>query len=104
VWGCSNRTQLITCNGKELRITPNLEIALRAVRRLTKRTLLWADAICIDQDNLKERNHQIRLMTKIYSSAKQVLVWLGHSHIAESAFWTAHRLATDSLFAKKGFQ
>lgn len=38
---------------------------------------IWIDSICINQSNIAERNHQVRLMRKIYSSATVVLVWLG---------------------------
>lgn len=40
---------------------------------------LWIDAICIDQSQVKERNHQVAMMGKIYSRAQRVLVWLGRS-------------------------
>lgn len=39
--------------------------------------LFWIDAICIDQANLHERNHQVGVMKSIYSTASDVLVWLG---------------------------
>ena len=38
---------------------------------------IWIDALCIDQENVDERNHQVRQMGNIYRSAKTVLVWLG---------------------------
>ncbi|KAJ8106822.1 hypothetical protein OPT61_g9288 [Boeremia exigua] len=38
---------------------------------------LWMDAICIDQSNGLERNHQVPLMREIYSKTKRVIVWLG---------------------------
>jgi hypothetical protein len=38
---------------------------------------MWIDAISIDQMNTQERNHQVRIMGKIYSSAQKVIVWLG---------------------------
>lgn len=37
----------------------------------------WIDAICIDQDAVFERNHQVRMMSEIYKSATFVLVWFG---------------------------
>ncbi|UPX20767.1 uncharacterized protein EKO05_0010988 [Ascochyta rabiei] len=40
-------------------------------------TPLWIDALCIDQTNLSERNHQVAQMGEIYSSAKSVHAWLG---------------------------
>ncbi|KAK0669124.1 heterokaryon incompatibility protein-domain-containing protein [Cercophora samala] len=38
--------------------------------------MLWIDAICIDQENVAEKNTQVPLMSTIYSQAT-VLVWLG---------------------------
>lgn len=38
---------------------------------------LWADAICIDQKNVKERGHQVAIMRNIYQHASEVFVWLG---------------------------
>lgn len=35
------------------------------------------DAISIDQENVSERNHQVRMMNMIYERAKRVVVWLG---------------------------
>jgi hypothetical protein len=37
----------------------------------------WIDALCIDQTNIAERNHQVQMMGQIYSSSAFVLVWLG---------------------------
>jgi len=38
---------------------------------------LWADAICISQDDFRETNHHIQLMAKNYRSAELVLSFLG---------------------------
>jgi len=38
---------------------------------------IWIDAICIDQQNIAERNHQVRFMGMIYRMAQEVFVWLG---------------------------
>lgn len=38
---------------------------------------LWIDQICIDQNTVEERNHQVGLMSTIYARANRVLVWLG---------------------------
>jgi hypothetical protein len=37
------------------------------------------DAICINQTDTLERNHQVSQMQEIYSDAKEVIVWLGPS-------------------------
>ena len=47
---------------------------------------IFIDAICIDQENLAERNAQVKLMGKIYSEAACVYVWLGpHTDGSERA-------------------
>jgi hypothetical protein len=39
--------------------------------------MVWADAICINQEDVIERNHQVQLMKEIYTKASKVVVWLG---------------------------
>ena len=38
---------------------------------------IWIDALCIDQENISERNAQVSIMDQIYQRAGYVLVWLG---------------------------
>lgn len=38
---------------------------------------IWIDGLCIDQDNIGERNAQVQRMRGIYKKAKQVSIWLG---------------------------
>ncbi|KAI1416522.1 heterokaryon incompatibility protein-domain-containing protein [Hypoxylon sp. FL1857] len=40
--------------------------------------LLWVDAICIDQQNIDEKNRQIPRMRDIYSLASTTVAWLGN--------------------------
>jgi hypothetical protein len=42
-----------------------------------KESLLWIDALCIDQTNHEERASQVKMMGKIYSCAAAVTIWLG---------------------------
>ena len=55
----------------------NLASALRHLRDKELALTLWADAICIDQDNNDEKSVEVQLMAKIYKTASQVIVWLG---------------------------
>jgi hypothetical protein len=52
-----------------LPVTINCEAALRQLRRPGSRRKLWIDALCIDQSNISERNHQVGFMDLIYSKA-----------------------------------
>lgn len=79
VWGNTSNTRLIKVNGQDFNVTENLEIALRTLRHTThgRFRVLWVDAICINQNNVDERNEQVKRMGNVYSSAQQVCVWLG---------------------------
>lgn len=79
---------------KPFLVTPNLYEALNHRRGWklkigTAKTLLWVDAICINQDDLIERNHQVGLVGQIYSKATLVMAWVGTSN--EDA-WIAFKL------------
>lgn len=41
----------------------------------------WIDAICIQQANIRERNHQVAMMGDVYTRAAEVIVWLGAEDI-----------------------
>ena len=43
------------------------------------RNEFWIDAVCINQNDIVERNHQVAQMSMIYARAWRVLVWLGRS-------------------------
>lgn len=38
---------------------------------------LWVDALCINQDDILEKNHQVRYMSDIYEKASKTMIWLG---------------------------
>jgi hypothetical protein len=58
-------------------VRKNLFFALQQLRSAQKTLVLWIDAICVDQNRVEERNHQVRLMRLIYSTTNRVQVWLG---------------------------
>jgi len=77
VWGDAKIRQKIECVEGEFSITANLYQALHHLRQPNSARLIWADAICINQDDIEERNQQVQLMRGIYSRASRVVVWLG---------------------------
>jgi len=77
VWGNPHPPSTILCDGHPQSVTPNLAVALRHLRLPHMIRNVWIDAICVNQDNLKERSQQVRLMSEIYSLAWRVVVWLG---------------------------
>lgn len=68
---------IIECNGFEMAIGLNLHLALCRLRRRDTSRVVWADAICINQDDAEERGQQVSLMGEIFRNAFGVLVWLG---------------------------
>ncbi|PWY76613.1 hypothetical protein BO83DRAFT_462399 [Aspergillus eucalypticola CBS 122712] len=64
---------------------------------------LWVDAICIDQNNMTEKEMQIRNMARIYEQASQVVVWLGEEADNSSQALEAIRVAAEGVFAGEFF-
>ena len=77
-WGEPNEKTNIVCNGKSLRVPINLRDFLRRIRDPKESRILWADSICINQEDLDERGNQVTRMGTIYSNAEEVLIWLGN--------------------------
>jgi hypothetical protein len=80
VWGDpSVKDGSMICNGHQIDITYNLWAALSQIWRIWPEKKLWVDAICINQNDIPERNQQVTMMGAIYSIAQCVVVWLGES-------------------------
>ncbi|KAH8787774.1 heterokaryon incompatibility protein-domain-containing protein [Hyaloscypha finlandica] len=77
-WGDPEVTALIMVDYHVMSVTLNLEKALRQLRRSAQLGEIWIDAICINQADNSEKNHQVPLMRHIYS-ASNVFIWLGES-------------------------
>lgn len=60
-WG-TGTGHTITCKGAKLDIKEHLHRALRAPRRADEDSLLWVDALCINQDALDKRSAQVQPM------------------------------------------
>jgi hypothetical protein len=77
VWGNPNEIVPIFMDDHVLSVTTNLYAALLHLRDRDIARTVWVDAICIDQANQEEKEHQIQFMAKIYGHANRVIVWLG---------------------------
>lgn len=80
VWGDPTNAVTISVDGRNQPVTTNLRDVLRRVRHETEERIFWADAICINQDDLEERASQVKLMTSIFSTAQHVVAWLGNDN------------------------
>lgn len=83
VWGnVAEKRKLFCFNDRTgewqvLYITNNLDQALRALRHKHKILCIWVDAVCINQEDVQEKEKQITFMAEIYERSSQCIVWLG---------------------------
>lgn len=101
VWGSGERDCEITCNGETIFITPNLRTVLQRFRWLHEPRVLWADSICINQQDLGEKGLQIALMGRIYTKAKRVLIYLGSDHNGHAPAAASLLSELDEMVVKK---
>ncbi|KAK3071913.1 hypothetical protein LTR53_007790 [Teratosphaeriaceae sp. CCFEE 6253] len=76
-WGDWREQCAVFVNDRPLAVTASLGRALRQVRSKTAAVTVWADAICINQDDIMERSGQVAIMMDIFAAATRVLAWLG---------------------------
>ena len=78
VWGDPTPTRSIVCDGVVFGVGENCYSALWYLSKKLQGLVIWVDAICIDQEDVREeKGWQIPLMEEIYTKAEQVYVWLG---------------------------
>ncbi|KAK4098184.1 hypothetical protein N658DRAFT_526545, partial [Parathielavia hyrcaniae] len=111
-WADSNMTEItVDEEGQQQRlpVTVSLLSALRNLRRHVREKTIWADALCIDQDDTSEKSVQIMLMGEVYRKARRVVTYIGDGDAyAQSAIamakkmmeWARPRAPTSSLSDK----
>jgi hypothetical protein len=101
VWGDEKNPESITIiedqNGRgELAVTQNLFTALLHLRDREIPRTIWVDAVCINQADEKEKEHQIQFMAAIYAKASRVIVWLGEAQANSDQALEAIRVAAEN--------
>lgn len=105
---CIMLDEFVILQGQIVDVTPNLWLALWHFRRAAKwhldhpdsttsefgdyghfengqhaillaDTVLWVDALCINQDDSQERSAQVQMMGDLYAKAACVHIWLGEA-------------------------
>lgn len=79
VWGERLYYGWISLDGSFFPVTENLWGALSGLRYADRERVMWIDAICIDQANVRERSEQVSRMHSIFTQASTVIVWLGEA-------------------------
>jgi Heterokaryon incompatibility protein (HET) len=109
LWGPQDPSTdvIVLIDNEEFLVRSNLAAAmwqLQRCPRVRQGFKLWIDMICINQENIQERESQVRKMKDIYASAWHVVVWLGvEAHGSNLAMSTLrylsrrHRHASSSM-------
>jgi hypothetical protein len=99
VWGSSDKPQSVFIGGCDLPVTTNLYNALLRLRDRFFERIIWADSICINQEDEQEKGRQVQLMAKIYSQADRVIVYLGEEADNSDQALEDLRIAAEDEFA-----
>ena len=76
-WGSPIFVKPLSCNGYQVAVTENLDLALRHLRQSDRSVNLWIDQLCINQHDLKEKESQVSLMGRVYERSWNTVIWLG---------------------------
>ena len=90
-WGDQQPTSTIRLDGKLFSVRPNLLSCLYYLSQAHHKAevgwdWIWVDAICINQQDDREKSEQVGLMSRTYSDARMVSVWLGLVPVSKSTF------------------
>ncbi|KAH8724276.1 heterokaryon incompatibility protein-domain-containing protein [Phaeosphaeriaceae sp. PMI808] len=88
VWGDPSNPEQAEVNGHTVLLQSNLAVALRQIRATKTPEIcraIWADALCINQLDNKEKAEQVRMMDRIYPWATLVIAWFGPSYVGSTA-------------------
>lgn len=77
-WSEDASEELLLDGNGIIRISKDLDAALRRFRYASALRWIWVDAICINQRDNAEKSIQIPLMAHIYRGASRVMIWLGN--------------------------
>lgn len=126
-WDSAEPRYDIIANGSFLSIGENLWVALKALRSFFRNDvvipnksgecedervalprnllqengypLMWIDAICIDQSDDLEKNHQVNMMGRIFTTAGCVISWLGEEADNSRCVMRAIRATTRTRYS-----
>jgi hypothetical protein len=64
-------------DGRQIWLSKTLSGLFASLAKRQSHFIVWIDALCINQNDVEERGHQVNLMAQVYSLAEKVVIWLG---------------------------
>lgn len=84
-----------------LSVDRNLWEAIMAIRTNQWAEFLWADGVCINQEDDLEKKYQVPLMGEIYSSCQRTIAWLGMDSSHAEEFHKLHNTVKDAVLRQR---
>jgi hypothetical protein len=87
MWGDATPADRVVVDGAAIPTAWNLTRALEYLRDFARSEPLriWIDAVCIDQNNIEERNEQVAMMRTLYHNASCVRIWINEPSLDEQS-------------------
>ena len=70
-----------------MKITSNLDSALRHMRDPSRYRKIWADAICINQKDDYQKSQQVLQKAEVYRTAQVTIIYLGEGSFNADHFF-----------------
>ncbi|KAI0545603.1 heterokaryon incompatibility protein-domain-containing protein [Xylaria curta] len=86
-WGDIADPKTIRCNGVSFNVQRGLFQAFWRIWSKDPELLIWADAVCINQNDYAELSSQVEIMGTIYQRAHRVIIWLGEADEFTDLAW-----------------
>lgn len=77
VWGSHWDADELYLNGTIQQVPESSYAVLRRIRLPDRTRTVWIDALCINQNDIREKAQQVSFMGRIYKSSKGNLIYLG---------------------------
>lgn len=102
VWGNTDDMRSIILDQQIISTRKNLYEFLHSLTTTFSGPIrVWVDYLCINQDDLDERNSQVAMMGRIYAAADSVYAWLGPSTLESQQVYDfvdrAHHMRHDRV-------
>ncbi|KAB2098699.1 hypothetical protein AG0111_0g12998 [Alternaria gaisen] len=87
MWGDASPVDHIVVDGAAIPVAGNLARALEYLRdqQGSEVRRIWIDAVCVNQEDEKERGHQVAMMRLVYSTADCVRIWINVPNLEEES-------------------
>ncbi len=77
VWNRHKHMESINVNDQSIEVDSNLACALKDLRYFDRPRSLWVESLCVNQEDIEERNNHVSLLASIMARASSACIWLG---------------------------